>query len=83
MDFPKLSSTLISKLKKIPYVYHLDYNYKEGDIILCHTSYYTFFRVTEAGTIHAYDAQGYSTFLKANEISGSIATDDYPELFLW
>jgi len=80
--FPVLNNKIINRLRKLPVISCKDYNYKTGDIILVNTTFYTFKNVTSSGEIHAYDRSGYSTILNSSDVNGSIARDEYPELFL-
>ena len=77
-----LNQPLLQKLRGLSLEFPKDYNYKTGDIIFCHNSFYTFKEALGEGDIHVFDHQGYDSYLKAAEISGSINIDDYPELFL-
>ena len=81
LELPVLGWPLIKQLKKVHLEPPKDYNFKEGDILLCHSKFYTF-KSSSDGDLEVYDRHGYITFLKADEINGSINVDDYPELLL-
>lgn len=59
-----------------------DYNYVLNDIVLCKGRFYTFIKHSSSGDVFCYDKDGYSTYLKLSDISGSIQKKNYPEYFL-
>jgi hypothetical protein len=73
---------LYNNLFHIPLENTTDYNYVEGDLVYCKGRFYTFKEHAASGDVHCFDRKGYSTYLKIDDIQGSIKIGDYPEYLL-